>query len=570
MSLVLPSSGDITESPWPTYNPWDRKDSIVAKWISLANQYGGSYESLGKCSVKGWDIVLFKFGNPAGGRVMFDAQLHGNEFYGHETLYTFIKWLLSSSDSDAVRIRERNQILVVPNVNYRWGRTNYNVPTYFTPTLKDPSGDGDLIGINMNRNFSPTWNSSLRTSNTDACSGDHADSELEAQALINAWNLYHPRIYYNLHQGASLSHIVTSTSTQAKADVAKVKELAPAIASRLGASNWASNANAGSGGSSGHAVSGAAKYGLLGWMTELRSGWSNDASIRVELNSGAIYKGFKALVIAMCNAVESAPQVTYTLTVLPSVGGSTTPMSGSYQYASGGTVSILAVPDSGYNFDHWLIDGVSTSQNPASVTMNANHTVQAVFTPETVDQYVLTVLIGAGKGVTDPPVGDSSYPAGTSVTLTATPADTHLFSRWIVDGVSVYNSTVTVVMNGNHVAEARFFRPVITIATTVGGTTSPAPGEYIEDKGTVVTVIPVRERGYRFSHWIVDGSIQDTTFSISITVDRNRTLQAMFAKSVRYHIRIESTPTAQAVKNPAGVTPLELEIYEDESLLIEV
>ena len=72
LTLVLPTSQDIiydtSNSQWL---PWIRKEDVVPDMISIANTYGGTYESIGK-NMMGWDIALFKFGNPNGGRIMID------------------------------------------------------------------------------------------------------------------------------------------------------------------------------------------------------------------------------------------------------------------------------------------------------------------------------------------------------------------------------------------------------------------------------------------------------------------------------------------------------------------
>ena len=134
--------------------------------MALADQYGGSYESIGKSSSpNNWDIVMFKFGNPNGAPIMIDAQMHGNEFYGFESLYALTYWLLTSNDPDATRILQNNCVLIVPVVDYRWGRTNYDSPSWMT--TNDPGMDGGKCGVILNRNFGPNWPSSLSTSNCD-------------------------------------------------------------------------------------------------------------------------------------------------------------------------------------------------------------------------------------------------------------------------------------------------------------------------------------------------------------------------------------------------------------------
>jgi predicted deacylase len=301
-TLSYPSTGQISYgSTVSSYMPWMRKEAVIPTFISLANQYGGKYESIGKSSSPyNWDIILFKFGNPSGTPIMIDSYLHGNEFYGSEVLYSLIKWLLTSGDSYAKQILSDNYILVVPIVNYRWGRTNNNVPSWMT--AKDPSNDGGKCGVNLNRNFDPNWPSSLSRSNTDSYSGTAASSSKEAQALINAWSKYHPRIYWNLHQGASPYTWAAASTTQAKTDANRVKSLLSGIQSALGVTGkWTFSVS--SGGGSGNAYNAAQNRGIAGFMTEVMSGWEASSTKKASLDSGATFKQVKAMFIAMCEAI---------------------------------------------------------------------------------------------------------------------------------------------------------------------------------------------------------------------------------------------------------------------------
>jgi len=189
------------------YMPWTLKEEVIPRWITLAETYNGTngynayYEKIGNSSSQNnWDEILFKFGNASGTPILIDSFLHGNEYYGEELNFALMTWILNSTSTEAQFIRNNCHILNIPEVNYRWGRTNYNVPAFMT--TNDP-GDGRECGVNLNRNFSPTWLISLSDNNTDANSGVSADSENESKALHNAWNTYHPLIYWNLHQGAN-------------------------------------------------------------------------------------------------------------------------------------------------------------------------------------------------------------------------------------------------------------------------------------------------------------------------------------------------------------------------------
>jgi hypothetical protein len=73
--------------------------------------------------------------------------------------------------------------------------------------------------------------------------------------------------------------------------------------------------------------------------------------------------------------------VQYDLTITVTGNGTTDPAVGSYLYDEGTIVPVTATPDSGWELDHWLLDTADVgAANPYNVTMNSNHTLEAVFT----------------------------------------------------------------------------------------------------------------------------------------------------------------------------------------------
>jgi len=73
---------------------------------------------------------------------------------------------------------------------------------------------------------------------------------------------------------------------------------------------------------------------------------------------------------------------TYFLTIATTVGGSTTPTPGTYEYPVNATVQVIATSEANYVFDHWELDGVNVgSDNPYVVLMDKDHTLKAVFSP---------------------------------------------------------------------------------------------------------------------------------------------------------------------------------------------
>jgi len=83
----------------------------------------------------------------------------------------------------------------------------------------------------------------------------------------------------------------------------------------------------------------------------------------------------------------------------------------------------------------------------------------------------------------------------------------------------------------------------LTIETTEGGTTDPSPGTYSYDAGTAVEVTAIPYEGYRFDHWELDGTDIGGENPISIIIDANHALLAVFVSA-------PAPPPGEEVFNP--------------------
>ena len=133
--------------------------------------------------------------------------------------------------------------------------------------------------------------------------------------------------------------------------------------------------------------------------------------------------------------------VTYTLAVASTVGGAVSSSPAGIDcgadctepYAAGSVVVLNASPLTGYQFSGW--SGACAGTGPCALTMDAAKSVTATFAAQA--QVVLTVRnVGAGS-VASVPAGiacgaDCSeiLPAGTVITLAATPASGNVFRGW--------------------------------------------------------------------------------------------------------------------------------------------
>jgi hypothetical protein len=102
--------------------------------------------------------------------------------------------------------------------------------------------------------------------------------------------------------------------------------------------------------------------------------------------------------------ILETPPVYYDLTVAVSGSGSTSPGVGTHTYDEGSGFSVTASPGSGWTFDHWLLDAVNVgSANPYMVTMNADHTLTAVFVevPPSFETLTFDVIVGENTFVVE-------------------------------------------------------------------------------------------------------------------------------------------------------------------------
>jgi uncharacterized repeat protein (TIGR02543 family) len=294
-------------------------------------------------------------------------------------------------------------------------------------------------------------------------------------------------------------------------------------------------------------------YQFLNWSGDISS---TDNPLNVTITTNIVLTAnFQQL---------SGGGTTYSLSVNVSPQGAGTvslnPAGGSY--TAGTQVTLTATPSSGYVFSNWTGDLTGTT-NPATITMNSNKTVTAVFTQQQVQQYTLTTSVspqGAGTVSLNPAGG--SYTAGTQVTLTATPSSGYVFSNWTGDLTGTTNPA-TITMNSNKTVVANFsgsgsggttYSLSVSVSPQGAGTVSLNPAGGVYTAGTQVTLTATANSGYVFSSW--SGDLSGTTNPATITMDSNKTVTAVFTQQQQqqYTLTTSVSPTGAGTVslNPAG------------------
>lgn len=234
----------------PAYSRYYRDyDTFIAAFKNFAKQYPNlvTYETVGK-TVENKDIIMFKIGNPSGGRVLFDGTIHGTENLGGELLYCYANWLLTSNDPLAKDILAKDYTLLIPILNVD-GMIDY------LRTNAD--------GVDLNRNFATDWRLGSSDPNSDTYRGPAPLSEPESQTMIRVFQNYQPAFYVNLHMWGGPYYAGSSYANRAY-----YQSLVSEITSLSQERGVTTYSYSGEFGGSGFAISDAAVAGITSFLIE--------------------------------------------------------------------------------------------------------------------------------------------------------------------------------------------------------------------------------------------------------------------------------------------------------------
>jgi len=148
--------------------------------------------------------------------------------------------------------------------------------------------------------------------------------------------------------------------------------------------------------------------------------------------------------------IANFTQNQYTLTITIEGQGNVTKDPDQDTYTYGQNVNLTAIPDTGWNFDHWT-GNLTGSVNPTTITIDGNTSVIANFSQI---QYTLTITIeGQGNVTKDPDQPWYSYDQLVTLTAIATPH--WMFNDWSGDLTGTQNPA-TIAIDGNKSVIANF------------------------------------------------------------------------------------------------------------------
>ena len=210
-----------------------------------------------------------------------------------------------------------------------------------------------------------------------------------------------------------------------------------------------------------------------------------------------VQEGVQEESIKLSTAFDAEPgAVKYSINVVQPANGS---VAASATSAAAGTIiELAATPAEGYTLDYFTLDGERI--NGDTFIMPArNVDVSAVFTA---NAYSITVVQPTGGTVS---ASATSATAGTTVKLTATPAEGYTLDYFTLDGARINGDTF--IMPARNVEVSAVFTAnaySITVVQPAGGTVSASKLSAFFGEAVELTAVP--DEGYELSHYVVNGA----------------------------------------------------------------
>lgn len=255
-------------------------------------------------------------------------------------------------------------------------------------------------------------------------------------------------------------------------------------------------------------------------------------------------------------------------------------VSHSVSIADEDVLEVLAVPDNGFAFSKWTIDGSDSTDNPYSQSVHDDLSLSCTFVEIPPEEVTITIQTD-GTNEARYRIRDGSWSnwssseqsfkvnVGSIYSVEAQVKGNYTFKEWTTGSEKTSsnpaNFTAKSGVNAIHIAsfEAIVMRTLTVVAGTGGkcrARLNNSWSEYYSGShtftdivdGTKVTVEALADNGYHFSKWTDSGAPSSVTREV--IVDSNKTITAQFEVDAldEFQVTYEAIPNGSATMDGAG------------------
>ena len=248
-----------------------------------------------------------------------------------------------------------------------------------------------------------------------------------------------------------------------------------------------------------------------------------------------------------CINATYATEFKLTVSVVPSNSGNITLNPDGEWFLAGTVVNATTFANENYTFANWLLDGKIQTQNPLTIIMDRPHTLEAWYLKLTTIMFSVEGLSGDESGYVLN-IDGMGYPsAALPKSFVWISGATHTFEWYTPVSARagkryVWNTTsglfpsrfgiIIVPADGGNITAVYNTEYLISLTTTIGGTTTPPPNDYWEVYNTVFQITAVPSANYKFDHWEVNSISHGDNNPFFLNVNETCTVKAYFEISM--------------------------------------
>lgn len=254
-------------------------------------------------------------------------------------------------------------------------------------------------------------------------------------------------------------------------------------------------------------------------------------------------------------------------------------ISHSVSIADGDVLEVLAIPDSGFAFSKWNIDGSESTDNPYSQSVHDDLSLSCTFAEIPPEEVTITVQTD-GTNEARYLIGDGSWSnwsssehtfktaVGSIYSVEARAVDNYKFREWNTSGAKVSDNpaifTAKTGTNATHIAtfDQVIMRTLTLTAGTGGKCRAKINGRWSDYysgtktysnivDGTTVSVEALADSSYHFKEWTDSGA--PSTTSRDIVMNDSKSIEARFEVDApdKFQVTYEAIPNGSATMEGA-------------------
>ena len=241
-------------------------------------------------------------------------------------------------------------------------------------------------------------------------------------------------------------------------------------------------------------------YEFVGWTVGENTLTENPLTLTVTSN---------VTVVANFKAIEHTVTATVNDPTMGTVEGA-----GVYNY--GATATLTATANEGYEFVGWTVNGETLTDNPLTLAVTSDVTVEATF--KAIEHTITATVNDPTMGTVE---GAGVYNYGATATLTATANEGYEFVGWTVGENTLTDNPLTLTVTSDVTVVANFKAIEHTITATVN---DPAMGSVegagVYTYGASATLTAIANEGYEFVGWTIgEDTLTDNPLTLTVTSD---------------------------------------------------